>query len=86
MTLPEGIEAQCQAALANVAAALEAAGSGMERVVGVTHMLPDRAEFPACWPLLRPVWGTMPLAATMIESGLTEPALRIELKVTARLR
>jgi enamine deaminase RidA (YjgF/YER057c/UK114 family) len=45
MTLPEGIKAQCQAALANVAAALEAAGSGMERVVRVTYMLPTGPNF-----------------------------------------
>lgn len=86
MTLPDGIEAQCEAALANVAAALEAAGSGMERVVRVTYMLPDRAEFPACWPYLRAAWGAAAPAATMIECGLMQPEMRIEIEVTARLR
>ncbi len=86
MTLPDGIEAQCEAALANVAAALEAAGSGMERVVRVTYMLPDRAEFPACWPHLRTAWGAAAPAATMIECGLMQPEMRIEIEVTARLR
>jgi enamine deaminase RidA (YjgF/YER057c/UK114 family) len=84
MTLPEGIEAQCRNALDNVARALEAAGSGMDRVVRVTYMLPDRGEFPACWPLLRAAWGAAPPAATMIECGLMEPAMRIEIEVTAR--
>ena len=84
MTLPEGIEAQCRNALDNVARALEAAGLGMDRVVRVTYMLPDRGEFPACWPLLRAAWGAAPPAATMIECGLMEPAMRIEIEVTAR--
>ncbi|MGR3466065.1 Rid family hydrolase [Limimaricola sp.] len=86
MTLPDGIGAQCQAALDNLARALEAAGSGMDRVARVTYMLPDRADFPACWPLLRAAWGASAPAATMIECGLMEPATRIEIEATARLR
>ncbi|PSK82141.1 enamine deaminase RidA (YjgF/YER057c/UK114 family) [Limimaricola soesokkakensis] len=84
MTLPEGIEAQCRQALANLETALKFAGSNMAHVVRVTYMLPDRGNFPACWPLLRAAWGDAAPAATMIECGLMEPQMRIEIEATAR--
>ncbi|SDE03249.1 RidA family protein [Limimaricola pyoseonensis] len=84
MTLPDGVEAQCAQALRNLEAALKAAGSAMDRVVRVTYMLPDRAEFEPCWPLLRAAWGAARPAATMIECGLMQPQMRIEIEATAR--
>jgi enamine deaminase RidA (YjgF/YER057c/UK114 family) len=66
-------------------AALEAAGAGFADVVRVHYILPDRTEFPACWPLLAATFGADPPAATMIEAGLIDPRHRIEIEVTARL-
>ncbi len=74
---------QCRAALATIGAALEAAGSGWEKVVRVTYYLPDAAEFEPCWPILRETFGAHPPAATMIECGLIDPKYRIEIEVTA---
>lgn len=85
MTLPETVEAQCSNALATIARVLEEAGSGPEHVVRVRYILPDRADFPKCWPELRRVFGTARPAATMIVAGLMEAAMRIEIEVTARL-
>ncbi|MFD2739924.1 RidA family protein [Sulfitobacter aestuarii] len=81
----EGVEAQCRAALDTIAGALEKAGCGLEHVVRVTYMLPDRREFEACHALLAETFGAHPPAATMIECGLIDPKYRIEIEVTAVL-
>ncbi|WP_375261641.1 RidA family protein [Palleronia sp.] len=78
-TAPE----QCLDALATIKRALEEAGSGFDKVVRVTYYLSDRAEFEACWPILRETFGAHPPAATMIECGLIDPRYRVEIEVTA---
>ena len=45
--VPEGIEAQAHQSCKNVAAVLEAAGSGMDKVVKTTCFLADMADFAA---------------------------------------
>lgn len=85
MTLPEGVAAQCAQALANIAAALSQAGATLDDVVRVRYIMPDAAEFPACWPHLSRAFARALPAATMIEARLMEPAMRIEIEVTARL-
>ena len=85
MTLADGVEAQCAAALATIDAALSEAGAGFADVVRVRYILPQAAEFEACWPLLRKAFGTSRPAATMIVAGLIDPAMRIEIEVTARV-
>ncbi len=74
---------QCRSALEIIEKALKEAGSDMSQVVRVTYMLPDREEFPPCWPMLREAFGENPPAATMIEVGLITPEDRIEIEVTA---
>jgi enamine deaminase RidA (YjgF/YER057c/UK114 family) len=59
------------------------AGSSFGQVVRVTYMLPDAADFEACWPILQATFGANPPAATMIECGLMDPKYRIEIEVTA---
>ncbi len=81
----DGVVSQCEAALKIIAGALQQAGASMADVVRVTYMLPDRAEFEPCWPLLQSAFGAHPPAATMIECGLIDPKYRIEIEVTAVL-
>ncbi|MCF6234477.1 MAG: RidA family protein [Rhodobacteraceae bacterium] len=83
--IPDDAAGQCASALMTIRAALETAGSGMEHVVRVTYMLPDRHEFAACWSALKDAFGEHPPAATMIECGLIDPKYRIEIEVTALL-
>lgn len=47
------------------------------------YILPDRADFPACFPALRRCFGVDPPAATMIEARLMDERMRIEIEVTA---
>lgn len=85
MTLPDSVEDQCRNALATVARVLDEAGSGLDHVVRVTYILPDRAEFPRLWPQLAAAFGVARPAATMIEARLMEDAMRFEIEVTARV-
>ncbi|UAJ11362.1 Rid family hydrolase [Glacieibacterium megasporae] len=85
MTLSDGVEAQCTAALATIAAALGAAGAGFDDVVRVRYILPDADDFEVCWPQLRAAFGIARPAATMIVAGLIDPKMRIEIEVTARV-
>ena len=83
--VPVDVVEQCRSALAVIGRALEEAGSGFDQVIRVTYKLPDRTDFPACWPLLAETFGANPPAATMIECGLIDPKYRIEIEVTALL-
>jgi enamine deaminase RidA (YjgF/YER057c/UK114 family) len=56
----------------------------MDDVVRVHYLLPDAADFPRCWPVLRKWFGDVRPAATMMSVGLADPRMRIEIEVTAR--
>ncbi len=84
MQLANGVVAQCQQALANIERALAEAGGSLRDIVRVTYILPDATEFAACWPALRAAFGDIRPAATMLSAGLADPAMRIEIEVTAR--
>jgi enamine deaminase RidA (YjgF/YER057c/UK114 family) len=85
MTIAEDLEQQTEQCLRNVASALEQAGATMADVVRVTYLLPEAADFPRCWPVLRRWFGTIRPAATMMAVGLADPRMRIEIEVTARI-
>lgn len=83
MTIADGLLEQTEQCLKNIAAALRQAGSGLADVVRVTYILPNGADFPQCWPVLRKYFGDVRPAATMICAGLADPRMRIEIEVTA---
>ena len=83
MTIAPGIEEQTRQCLRNIEVALREAGSSMREVVRVRYILPDAAEFPAAWPSLRAAFGEIRPAATMIQAGLADPRMRIEIEVDA---
>lgn len=85
MTIAPGVEDQCRQTLANIAAALAQAGASLDDVVRVRYILPDAADWPACWPIVAEAFAQARPAATMIAAALQEPAMRIEIEVTARL-
>jgi enamine deaminase RidA (YjgF/YER057c/UK114 family) len=77
---------QCREALRKIELALTEAGANFDDVVRVVYYLPDRADFEPCWPLLREAFATARPAATMLVAGLIDPAMKIEIEVTARKR
>ena len=83
MQMPESVEDQCRNALANISRALVKAGSGLNDVVRVRYIVPDASDFPKCWPILNSAFKMARPAATMLQAGLMEPAMKIEIEVTA---
>lgn len=83
MTISDDVVEQCRQALANIDDALSRAGSCAGDVVRVRYLLPDAADFEPCWPILREYFGSASPAATMMVVGLSEPAMKIEIEVTA---
>ena len=85
MEIADGVVQQAEQCLKNIQAALAEAGSTMADVVRVHYILPDAADFPPCWPVLRKYFGDVRPAATMISARLLDPRMRIEIEVTARV-
>ncbi len=83
MSIAEGLLEQTEQCLKNIASALQQAGASLADVVRVTYVLPNGAEFPECWPVLRKYFGEVRPAAMMISAGLADPRMRIEIEVTA---
>ncbi len=83
MTISDCLTEQTEQCLRNIQTALEEAGAGLDDVVRVTYVLPEAADFPQCWPILRRYFGDVRPAAMMISAGLADPRMRIEIEVTA---
>jgi enamine deaminase RidA (YjgF/YER057c/UK114 family) len=83
MEIAEGVADQAEQALRNIEAALTLAGCTLADVVRVRYLLPDRADFEPCWPVLRRAFGEVRPAATMMVCGLADPRMRIEIEVDA---
>ena len=86
MTISDDVAAQAEQTLRNIGAALTEAGASFAVVVRVRYILPEAADLPACWPALRAAFGEVRPAATMIQAGLADPRMKIEIEVTARSR
>ncbi len=85
MTISESTVEQAQQACENIAQALAAAGTSLANVVRVRYIVPNVADFEPCWPTLRRFFGEALPAATMISAGLSDPRMKIEIEVTARI-
>jgi enamine deaminase RidA (YjgF/YER057c/UK114 family) len=86
MTIAPGVVDQCEQTFRNIDAALRQANGRMEDVVRAVFMVPDRADWPRCWPVVKKWLGRTRPASTMMVVGLQAPEMRIEIEVTARLR
>jgi enamine deaminase RidA (YjgF/YER057c/UK114 family) len=80
---PDVVE-QTEQVMLNIDAALREAGSGIKDVVRVRYVFPDRNDFPKCWPVLRKWFGDVRPAAIMIQAGLLEEIMKVEIEVTAK--
>ena len=85
MTMPDSIADQCRNALDTISKALQQAGSGLDHVVRVNYIVPNKDEWPDCWPITSEAFATARPAATMISAGLQTPEMKIEIEVTARV-
>ncbi len=84
MKISPDVAEQTAQTLRNIEWALTQAGASLTDVVRVHYILPDANDFEACWPALRAAFGDVRPAATMFSAGLIDPAMKIEIEVTAR--
>ena len=85
MQMPVDIVDQCRNALASIDGALKKAGSSLDHVVRVNYIVPNREEWPKCWPVTSDAFDVARPAATMFSAKLQEPEMKIEIEVTARI-
>lgn len=83
--LPPDVTTQTANIIKTVSTTLAEAGATPADIVRVRYILPDRADFPTIWPLLREFFGQAKPAATMIQAELIEEAMKIEIEVTAMI-
>ena len=82
--LAADVEAQTEQALRNVAAILQAAGSGLPHVLRCGVFLVDMREFPSMNAAYARAFGTHRPARTTVEvSGLPGEGLRVEIDAVA---
>ena len=53
-------------------------------MVRVHYRLPEARDFDPCWPVLRATFGAIRPAATVMVVGVLDPAMKIEIEVTAK--
>ncbi|KOT39107.1 acetyltransferase [Streptomyces caelestis] len=84
MTISDDVVEQAEQCLRDIGAAPAEAGCTFADVVRVRYLLPDRAEFEPCRPVLRRCFGEVRPAATMLVCGLADPRMKIEIEVYAQ--
>jgi enamine deaminase RidA (YjgF/YER057c/UK114 family) len=80
---PPAAADQARHAFDVIRGALEEAGFTMADVVRVTYIITDRAWMDDIMPVLGETFGAIRPAATMIVAGLVNPAMKVEIEVTA---
>lgn len=83
MTISESVNAQAEQCIKNLEAALKIVKCSLRDVVRVRYMLIKVSDFPTTWPVLQKAFGEVRPAATMIECGLADPRMKIEIEVDA---
>ena len=86
MAISDEVAVQAEQTILNIKAAMEKAGFELADIVRVHHILPDAADFPACWPVFQKYLGSIRPAATMFVAGLADPRMKIEIEVTGKKR
>jgi enamine deaminase RidA (YjgF/YER057c/UK114 family) len=84
MTISDNVVEQAEQCFKNIEKALREAGSELSEIVRVTYVLPNKADFEPCWPVLNKYLGQIRPAAMMIEAGLLSNKMKIEIEVTAK--
>ncbi len=84
MSISADVAEQCHQAMRTIASVLAQADASLADVVRVRYILPRREDFEPCWPVLQKYFRDVRPAATMLEAGLLDPRMKIEIEVTAR--
>lgn len=84
MEMPEDVVEQAQNALTTIDNVLEEADSSLSDVLRVRYYLTDPADIEKVAPVLEEFFGSVRPAATMVIVQLIDPAMKIEVELTAR--
>ncbi len=84
MTIAPDVETQTRQAFRNIGRALEQAGANLDDVVRVHYYLVNQGDFMKVAPIFAEFLSGARPAATALICGLVEPAMKIEIEVTAR--
>ncbi|MGD9916489.1 MAG: RidA family protein [Paenirhodobacter sp.] len=80
---PDDVLSQARNALATIKGVLEDAGFGLKDVVRANYVIQDASCVEAIIPALSETFGEIRPAAMMIIADLVNPAMKIEIEVTA---
>ncbi|MFC3678216.1 RidA family protein [Ferrovibrio xuzhouensis] len=84
MTIADDVAAQTEQVFRNIAAALQQADASLDDVVRVTYYLTDASYFEVIAPICGRYFAKARPAATALICKLIDPAMKIEIEVTAR--
>ncbi|WP_241560585.1 Rid family hydrolase [Paenirhodobacter populi] len=82
-TFPDSVLDQARNALATIRRVLEAEGFSLSDVVRANYVITDPSYVEAIIPALSETFGEIRPAAMMVVAGLVNPAMKIEIEVTA---
>ncbi|MDV7270575.1 RidA family protein [Thioclava sp. A2] len=80
---PDSVLDQARNTFATIKRALDEAGFSFEDVVRANYIITNAAYMEEIIPALSEVFGEIRPAATMIVAGLVNPAMKIEIELTA---
>lgn len=86
MTISPDLETQTRQVFRNLQQALSGAGAALSDVVRVHYYLTGQEQFEEVAPIFGEYFGDIRPAATAVICGLVDPAMQIEIEVTAHLR
>jgi 2-iminobutanoate/2-iminopropanoate deaminase len=84
--VPGGVEAQTRRAVENLRAVLEAAGSGLDRVVKTTVFLADMNDFPKVNAVYGSFFAELPPARSTVEVRRLPKDALVEIECVAEIR
>ena len=86
MTISPDLETQTRQVFSNLQQALSGAGAALSDVVRIHYYLTAQEQFEIVAPIFGEYFGDIRPAATAVICGLVDPAMQIEIEVTARVR
>jgi enamine deaminase RidA (YjgF/YER057c/UK114 family) len=84
MTIAADVETQTRQAFRNIGAALQQAGASFDDIVRVQYYLVNQQDFKKLGPIFGEFLSNARPAATALICGLVDPAMKIEIEVTAK--
>ena len=86
MSISDDVVEQTTQCIKNIENALQQAGASLDDVVRVNYIYPNKTEFEPWWPVRKAAVSQAKPAATMIEAGLLDEKMKVEIEVTAKIR